>query len=114
MERFASTGSLGRVWTDGPYKILSVWFSPDLQQREVLEKFIASVNLWPRRNLSLKGRAEMIVTYICPHILYRPSVMPLTCATLDNLEKAFFGLLWGGNVPTMHRELYCLYPSEAV
>ena len=51
------------IWKDGPCKILGVWFGPDLQLEknwsEVLEKLVAATELWLRRRLSLKGRAEV-------------------------------------------------------
>lgn len=72
-------------WTDWHCKILSVWFGPDLQVEknwsEVLEK---ADNLWLQRKLSLKGRADVCVTYIYP--LYRFSVVPLPSAYLDMIK----------------------------
>lgn len=67
-------------------KILSVWFGPnhqvDKNWSEVLEKVIPVVNLWLQSNLSLKGRVEVHVTYICHHILYCFLVLPLHHAPL--------------------------------
>ena len=51
------------IWKDDPCKILGVWFGPDLQLEknwsEVLEKVVAATELWLRRRLSLKRRAEV-------------------------------------------------------
>ena len=53
-----------------PCKILGVWFSPDLQLvknwSEVLEKVMAAIDLWLRRRISLKGRAEVCGLHISP------------------------------------------------
>ena len=49
-------------WSDGPIRILRVWFGPDLQLErnwsEVHAKVNAQVGVWLSRRLSLKGRAE--------------------------------------------------------
>ena len=49
-------------WSDGPIRILGVWFGPDLQLErnwsEVHAKANAQVGIWLSRRLSLKGRAE--------------------------------------------------------
>ena len=51
------------IWKEGPCKILGVWFCFDLQLQnncsEVLEKVVAATELWLRRQVSLKGRAEV-------------------------------------------------------
>ena len=56
------------IWKDGPWKILGVWFGPDIQLEknwsEVLEKVVAAMELWLRRRLSLKGRAEVCCSHI--------------------------------------------------
>ena len=49
-------------WSDGPIRILGVWFGPDLQLErnwsEVHAEVNAQVEIWISRRLSLKGRAE--------------------------------------------------------
>ena len=61
-------------WSDGPIRILGVWFGPDLQLErnwsEVQAKVNAQVGIWLSRRLSLKGRAEACATYVFPLILY--------------------------------------------
>ena len=103
-------------WTDGPCKILGVWYGPDLQLEknwsEVLEKVVAAVGLWLRRHLSLKGRAEVCVSHIYPIIVYRLSVLPLPCTDQLRLEQALFALLWGSKQPVVRREICQLHPSE--
>ena len=68
-------------WSDGPVRILGVWFGPDLQLErnwsEIQTKVIAQVGIWLSRRLSLKGRAEACATYVFPLILYRLAVLPL-------------------------------------
>ena len=68
-------------WSDGPVRILGVWFGPGLQLKrnwlEVRAKVDAKMVAWLRRRLSLKGRAEMCAEYVFPLILYRLSVLPL-------------------------------------
>ena len=61
-------------WSDGPVRILEVWFGPDLQLdrnwSEVHAKVNAQVGIWLSRRLSLKGRAESCAVYVFPLILY--------------------------------------------
>ena len=57
-------------WSDGPIRILGMWFEPDLQLErnwsEVQTKVNAQVGIWLSRRLSLKGRAEACATYVFP------------------------------------------------
>ena len=103
-------------WTDGPCKILGVWFGPDLQLEknwsEVIEKVVATTGLWSRRRLSLKGKAEVCGSHIYPLILYRLSVLPLPVTYLVNLERALFQFIWGRRAPMVRREICFLHPSE--
>ena len=68
-------------WSDGPIRILGVWFGPDLQLErnwsEVHAKVNAQVGIWLSRRLSLKGWAEACAAYVFPLILYRLAVLPL-------------------------------------
>ena len=103
-------------WTDGPCKILGVWYGPDLQLEknwsEVIDRVQNAVNLWSGRHLSLKGRAEVCVTYIYPLVVYRMSAIPLPCTDLVQLETALFRLLWGHKQPMVRREICQLHPAE--
>ena len=87
-------------WSDGPVRILGVWFGPDLQLErnwsEVQAKVNAQVGIWPSRRLSLKGRAEACTTYVFPLILYRLAVLPLPKARRLALKQSLSRLLWGG------------------
>ena len=60
-------------WSDGPVRILGVWFEPDLQLErnwlEVQAKVNAQVGIWLSRRLSLKSRAEVCAMYVFPLIL---------------------------------------------
>ena len=68
-------------WSDGPVRILRLWFGPDLQlernQSAVQAKVNDQVGTWLPRRLPLKGRAEVCAVYIFPLILCRLSVLPL-------------------------------------
>ena len=68
-------------WSDGPVRILGVWFGPELQLErnwsEIQAKVNAQVGIWLSRRLSLKGRAEACAVYVFPLILYRLAVLPL-------------------------------------
>ena len=56
------------LWTDGPCKILDIWFGPDLlldkNWCEVVEKVVAAIDLWLRRKVPIKCRAEVCNLYI--------------------------------------------------
>ena len=90
-------------WSDGPVRILRVWFGPDLQLErnwsEVQAKVNAQVGIWLSRKLSLKGRAEACAVYIFPLILYRLAVLPLA------LQRSLSRLLWGGARPMVCRQV---------
>ena len=103
-------------WTDGPVRILGVWFGPDLQLEknwsEIQTKVEVAVRIWLQRRLSLKGRAEACVTYVFPLILYRLSVLPLPEDRLKALERLLFTLLWKGGKPWVRRQVCCQKPFK--
>ena len=84
-------------WSDGPVRIIGVWFGPGLQLErnwsEVQAKVEAQVDAWLRRWLNLKGRVVVCAMYIFPLILYRLSVLPLPkdhrVALQQSLSKLF-------------------------
>ena len=96
-------------WSDGPVRILGVWFGPDFQLErnwsEVQTKVNAQVGIWLSRRLSLKGRAEACATYVFPLILYRLAVIPLPKARRLALQQSLSRLLWGGARPMVRRQV---------
>ena len=96
-------------WSDGPVRILGVWFGPDLQLErnwsEVQAKVNAQVGIWLSRRLSLKGRAEACAVYVFPLILYRLAVLPLPKARRLALQQSLSRLLWGGARPMVRRQV---------
>ena len=87
-------------WSNGPVRVLGVWFGPGLQLErnwlEVQAKVEVQVVAWLRRRLSLKGRVEVCAAYIFPLILYRLSVLPLPEDHRVALEQSLFKFLWKG------------------
>ena len=79
-------------WSDGPIRILGMWFGPDLQLEqnwsEVHAKVNAQVGIWLSRRLSLKGRVEACAAYVFPLILYRLAVLPLPKAHRLALQRS--------------------------
>ena len=104
------------IWKDGPCKILGVCFGPDLQLEknwsEVLDKVVAATELWLRRRLSLKGRAEVCSSYIYSLAVYLLSVLPIPATILFKLERILFQFLWAKRHPLVRREICYLHPSE--
>ena len=102
-------------WSDGPIRILGVWFGPDLQLErnwsEVQTKVNAQVGIWLSRRLSLKGRAEACATYVFPLILYRLAVLPLPKARRLALQQSLSRLLWGGARPMVRRQV-CIHRTR--
>ena len=96
-------------WSDGPIRILGVWFGPDLQLEwnwsEVHAKVNAQVGIWLLRRVSLKGRAEACAAYVFPLILYRLAVLPLPKAHRLALQWSLSRLLWGGARPMVRRQV---------
>ena len=96
-------------WSDGPIRILGVWFGPELQLErnwsEVQTKVNAQVGIWLSRRLSLKGRAEACATYVFPLILYRLAVLPLPKERRLALQQSLSRLLWGGSRPMVRRQV---------
>ena len=96
-------------WSDGPIRILGVWFGPDLQLEwnwsEVQAKVNAQVGIWLSRRLSLKGRAESCAVYIFPLTLYQLAVLPLPKARRLALQRSLSRLLWGGARPMVRRQV---------
>ena len=104
------------IWKDCPCKILGVWFGPDLQLEknwsEVLEKVVAATELWLRRRLSLKGRAEVCCSHIYSLAVYRLSVLPISPTILFKLERILFQFIWATRYPLVRWEICYLHPSE--
>ena len=104
------------IWKDGPCKILGVWFGPDLQLEknwsEVLEKVVTATELWLRRRLSLKDRAEVCCSHIYSLVVYRLSVLPIPPTILFKLERIVFQFVWAKRFPLEWREICHLHPSE--
>ena len=104
------------IWKDGPCKILGVWFGSDLQLEKnwskVLEKVVAATELWLRRRLSRKGRAEVCCSHIYPLVVYRLSVLPIPGTILFKMERILFWFIWAKRFPLVRREIYYLHPSE--
>ena len=96
-------------WSDGPIRILGVWFGPDLQLErnwsEVHAKVNAQVGIWLSRRLSLKSRAEACAAYVFPLILYRLAVLPLPKAHRMALQRSLSRLVWGGERPMVRRQV---------
>ena len=94
-------------WSDGPVRILGVWFGPDLQLErnwsEVQAKVNAQVGIWLSRRLSLKGGAESCAVYVFRLILYRLAVLPLPKARRLALKQSLAKLLWGGRQVCIQR-----------
>ena len=67
-------------WSDGPIRILGVWFGPDLQLErnwsEVQANVNAQVGIWLSRRLSLKGRVEA-----CEHVRLPSDPLPIDCTS---------------------------------
>ena len=103
-------------WSDGPVRILGVWFGPGLQLErnwlEVRAKVEAWVVAWLRRRLSLKGRAEVCAVHIFPLILYRLSVLPLPKDHRAALIQSLFKLLWKGRSPLVRRQVCYQRPRD--
>ena len=96
-------------WSDGPIRILGVWFGPGLQLERnwsvVHAKVNAQVGIWLSRRLSLKGRVEACAAYVYPLILYRLAVLPLPKAHRLALQRSLSRLLWGGARPMVRRQV---------
>ena len=103
-------------WSDGPVRILGVWFGPGLQLErnwsEVQAKVEAQVGAWLRRRLTLKGWAEVCAVYIFPFILYRLSVLPLPKEHRVALQRSLSKLLWKGRSPMVRRQVCCQRPRD--
>ena len=67
-------------WSDGPSRILGVWFGPDLQLErnwsEVQTKVNAQVGIWLSRRLSLKGRVGGV-----RHVRLPSDPLPIGCTS---------------------------------
>ena len=103
-------------WSDGPVRILGVWFGPDLQLErnwlEIQAKVNAQVGIWLSRRLSLKGRAEACAVYVFPLILYRLAVIPLPKVHRLALQRSLSRLLWGGARPMVRRQVCIQRPRN--
>ena len=97
-------------WSDGPVRLLGVWFRPDLQLErnwsEIQAKVNAQVGIWLSRRLSLKGRAKACAVYVFPLILYRLAVLPLPKVHRLALQRSLSRLLWGDSRPMVCRQVW--------
>ena len=102
-------------WSDGPVRILGLWFGPGFQLErnwlEVRAKVEVEVAIWLRRRLSLKGRVEVCAVYIFPLILY---CLYSLCLRIIGWrwKQSFFNLLWKGRSPLVRRQVCCQGPHD--
>ena len=108
-------------WSDGPVRILGVWFGPDLQLErnwsEIQAKVNAQVGIWLSRRLSLKNRLfnnglgdrgsipGRVIPKTLPLILYRLAVLSLPKVHRLALQRSLSRLLWGGARPMVRRQV---------
>ena len=64
-------------WSNGPVRIIGVWFGSDHRLERNWSEVQAKVGTWISRRLSLKGRSEACTVHVFPLILYRLAVLPL-------------------------------------
>ena len=97
-------------WSDGPIRILRVWFGPDLQLErnwsEVHARVNAQVVIWLSRRLFLNGRAEACAVCVFPLIFYRFAVLPLPKARQLALQQSLSRLFWASGRPMVRRQVY--------
>ena len=103
-------------WSDGPVRILGVWFGSGLQLErnwlEVRAKVEAQVVAWLQRRLTLKGRAEVCARYIFPLILCHLCVLPLPKYHRVVLERSLFKLFLKGRSPLVRRQVCYQCPRD--
>ena len=103
-------------WSDGPIRILGVWFGPGLQLErnwlEVRAKVEARVVAWLRRRLFLRGRAEVCAVHIFPLIHYRLSVLHLPKDHRAALIQSLFKLLCKGRSSLVRRQVCYQRPRD--
>ena len=96
-------------WSDGPVRIIGVWFEPgfrlELNWLEVQARIEARVSTWLRRRLSLKDRAEACIVFIFLLILYRLSVLPLLKIHRLELIQFLSKFLWRDRKPMIRKQV---------
>ena len=85
-------------WSEGPVRILGVWFGPDLQLERNWSEVQAKVNA--------QGWAEACTVYVFQLILYRMAVLPLPKAPRLALQLSLSRLFWGGRRSMVHRQVF--------
>ena len=90
------------AWSDGPVRILGVWFRPDLQLErnwsEVQAKANARVGTWLPRRLPFKGKVEVCAVYTFP-------LIPLHRDRRLALQRSLTRFLWGGRRLMIRRQI---------
>ena len=78
----------------------------------MLKKVVAATELWLRRQLSLRGQAEVCSSHIYSLAHYRLSILPIPCTILFKFEKKNCLFIWAKRAPLVRREICHLHPSE--
>ena len=94
----------GLKWTTEYIKCLGIWCGPDIEgainknYTEKLSSLEKVINMWSRRNLSIKGKIAVLRSLILPQILYPATVLYVPDKVIDEVEHLFFRYVWPNKV----------------
>ena len=103
--------------THGPEKVLGIPVGKNLNMSETwnkkTEKIKNCFSVWRNRNLSYKGKVQLINTYGISNILYTLQVKDMGLQELKLVNNALWHFLWDGkNKGLVNREI-CMMPRNS-
>ena len=97
------------VINKGPFKTLGIWFSHDcnemirLNYQSKINKINSLINIWLCRNLSLKGKIQIIKSLLLPQLNYVLSNIYCPSQILKEIDKILIRFLWNNNPPKVKK-----------
>ena len=99
-------------WSRGPFKILGVFFPPDvsniwdLNTNDILNKVVKILNNWSKRKLTLLGRITIIKSLALSKFVHLLSSLPDPSKELfKELEGRFYNFLWNKGPDRLRRKV---------
>lgn len=90
------------IKTTKKFKALGIYFTKDINNMsninldERFNKFINVLNIWKRRDLSLKGKITIVKSLALPQLIYVTNVVHVPEQFITNVDKEIRNFVWNG------------------
>ena len=100
------------TWTNKNVKSLGVHHGYHINQQEIwmekITKIKSCIQVWKSRNLSLKGKVLIIITFLISQIGYELEMNGIPKNIEKEINTILWEFLWDGKQPLVNRQTMCL------